>query len=97
MVGFQKIGRTGLAGLRIDADDRLKGAADIARVDGEIGNLPHIRIRRRDGVHALADGVLVAAGEGGMHQLAGIGMAFMHGKLVAEFGRLDQIVDVREG
>ena len=97
VVCLQQIGGARLAGLRIHPDDRLECPADIARVDGKVGHLPDIGIGIADGVHALADGVLVAAGKGGMHQLAGIGMAFMHGKLVAELRRLDQLVDVREG
>ena len=32
-----------------------------------------------------------------MHQLAGIGMTLMHGKLVTIFGRFNQIIDVGEG
>ena len=39
----------------------------------------------------------MAARKGSMHQLAGIGMAFMDRQLVAEFRCLDQLVDIREG
>ena len=39
----------------------------------------------------------MASGKGGMHQLAGIGMTLMHGKLVTIFGRFNQIIDVGKG
>ena len=97
MVCFQQIGRPCLAGLRINPDDGFKGAPDIAWVDGKIGHLPDIGIGVTDGIHTFADGVLMAARKGSMHQLAGIGMAFMDRQLVAEFRCLDQLVDIREG
>ena len=40
VVGLQDIGDAALAGLRVDADDRLVAAADILRVDRQIGHFP---------------------------------------------------------
>jgi hypothetical protein len=40
VVGFEQIGDAAFARLRIDANDRFVGAADIVGVDGQIWHVP---------------------------------------------------------
>ena len=84
------------ARLAVDADDRLVGAAEIGRVDRQVGHFPDLAVRRLQRLEALVDGVLVRAREGGEHQVAAIGMARMDRQLVAVFDRLADLVDVGE-
>ena len=48
------------------------------------------------GVEALVDRVLVAAGERGVHQVAAVGVALVHGQLVAVLDGATDLVDVGE-
>ncbi len=82
VIGFHDVGHAALAGLRVDPDDGLVGAADVlGGVDRQIRHLPQdvvdIRIRLVGSdfhrVQTLVDGVLVTAGEGGVHQVAAVG------------------------
>ena len=82
------IGDAALARLAVDADHRLVAAAEIGWDRSAGRALPRLaavalRLRRQ----ALLDRVLVRAGEGGEHQLAGIGMARMDRQLVAVLDR----------
>ena len=91
---LQQIGHAALAGLAVDADDGVVAAAQVGRVDRQIRHFP-------DGVRLLLgeaffDGVLMRAGEGGEDQVADIGMARVHGQLVAFFHHLAHRVDVGE-
>ena len=87
VVGLQHIGDAALARLAVDADHRLVAAAQVLRIDRQIGHLPDAAVAAAHRRHALLDRVLVRAREGGEHQLAAIGMARMHRQLVAVFGR----------
>ena len=73
--GIHDKGHAALSGLAVDPDDGFVFPADIRRVDGEIRHLPYLALTLQERMHALVDGVLVGAGEGGEHQLSGIGMA----------------------
>ncbi len=104
MVGLQQVGHAALAGLRVDADDRLVAAAQVFRVDREVGNGPlqlvdALALRfgvGRHGFEALLDGILVRAAEGGEHEVAGPRAALVHGQLIAVLGRALHCVDVAE-
>ena len=42
VLGLHQVGDAALAGLRVDADDRLVGAADVHRVDREVRHVPEL-------------------------------------------------------
>ncbi len=69
---LQDIGDATLAGLRVDADDRLVGSADILRIDRQIGHFPDGVIGDLDRLHALVDRILMRAGKGSIDQFADI-------------------------
>jgi hypothetical protein len=96
LVLFEHPGEAALAGLRIDADHRFVAAAEVGRVDRQVGHRPQLVVAVFLRGEALLDRVLMAARKGGEHQFAAIGMAFGHGQLVAVFDRLDHLVDVGE-
>src|ERR1700722_16245927 len=104
VVGLHDVGHAALAGLRVDPDHGLVGAPDIARVDRQIRYLPEHVVDVGVGgvrgnlhrVQALVDGVLVAAGERGVHQVAAVGVPFGDRKLVAVLDRATDLVDVGE-
>jgi hypothetical protein len=66
---FEQVGDAAFAALRVHADDLAVFAADVVRVDGEVGHVP-------DGFvllvtsEAFLDGVLMAAAEGGEDEFA---------------------------
>ena len=73
---FQQIGDTTLAGLAVDADDRLVAAADISRINRQVGDFPNaVRVLLGK---ALANRILVRTGEGGVDQIADIRVARMN-------------------
>ena len=80
VLGLHDVGDAALAALAVHPDDGLVGAADVLGVDGEVGHLPHVVValpppsRRQQRVHALLDGVLVGAGERGVHEVADVGV-----------------------
>ena len=84
VLAVEHIGNAAFARLGIDADDRLVRAADVLRVDGEIGHAPwDLGIFcnfARASVEAFFDRVLMRAGERGEYQLAGIGLTLRHGQ-----------------
>ena len=90
------IGGAALTGLGVDADDGLVLPAHIGGVDGQIGDLPEVGVGLLHILAALVDGVLVAAGEGGEHQLAGVGLAVAHGHLGGALEHLLDLVHVGE-
>ena len=96
VVALQDVGDAAFARLAVDADDRLVAAAEVGRVDRQVGHLPDLAVRGFERLEALVDGVLVRAREGGEHQVAAIGMARMDRQLVAVFDGLADLVDVRE-
>jgi hypothetical protein len=76
VLGLQHVGDAALAGLAVDPDDRLVAAADVVRVDRQVGHpqsTPSTWVPA-DGVapvlEALLDGVLVRAGEGRVDEVA---------------------------
>ena len=89
-------GGAALAGLGIDADDGLVLPSHVGGVDGQIGHLPHVGAAVLHVVEALVDGVLVAAGEGGEHQLAHVGLALPDLHLGAPLVHVPDFVDVVE-
>src|SRR5690554_8220788 len=91
---LQQVGDAALAGLAVDADDRVVAATDIRRVDRQVGDFPDtVGILLGE---ALADRILMRAGEGGMHQIADVRVARMHRQLVALFHDLAYAVDIGE-
>ena len=92
-LALHDVGHAALPGLGVDADDRLIGAADVGRVDRQVGDLPPPFALRG---HALVDGILMGAGEGGEDQLAGIRMARAHRQLRAGVGDLDQAAQIAQ-
>src|SRR5690606_35289767 len=104
VVVLQDVGDTALAGLRVDPDDRLVGAADVLGVDGQVRHGP-LQVVDADalglglglhGVEALLDGVLVGAGEGRVDQVAHVRVARVDLTLVALLPRATDLVDVGE-
>ena len=65
---LQKVADAALSGLGIHPDHiGVVGAADVLRVDGNVGHIPFMQIVFASVFHALCNGVLVRAGEGGEH------------------------------
>ena len=105
VLGLHDVGDAALAGLAVDPDDRLVAAADVLRVDRQVGHGPGKLVDRRrrprprrasSAVEALLDGVLVRAGEGGVDEVAAVGVARVHGQLVAVLDGAADLVDVGE-
>ena len=70
---LKQIADSALAALRIDPDDiRIVCAADIVRIDGDIGNIPAVKILFFSVFHALCDCVLMAARECGENKCSRI-------------------------
>ena len=98
VIALEQVRDAALAGLAVDADHRVVGAADIRRIDRQVRHIPHgcrVRFRPRGG-EALLDRVLVRARERGEHEVADVGMARMDRQLVAVLDRPDDLVDVGE-
>jgi hypothetical protein len=101
---LQDVGDAALAGLRVDPDDGLVGAADVLGVDRQVRDGPldvvdRLALLGRVGLQrleALLDGVLVGAGEGGVDQVARVGVARVDRHLVAVLDGAPDLVDVRE-
>ena len=96
LVLFQHPSEPALAALRIDADHRLVIAAEVGRVDRQVGHAPAFVVLPPVRLEPFLDRVLVAAGKGGEDQFAAIGVALVDRDLVAVFDRLDHPVDVGE-
>ena len=94
VIGLQDIGDAALARLAVDPDHRLVAAAEILRVDRQVGHLPEIVVALFLRFESLLDRILMRAGEGREHQLAGIGMARMHRQLGAVLGGTHHLVDI---
>ena len=95
-VVLHDIGGAALARLGVDADNGLVFPAHVGGVDGQIGDLPEVAAALLHILSALIDGVLVAAGEGGEHQLTGVGLPVAHGHLGAALVHVLDLVDVGE-
>ena len=94
VVVLEDVRDAALPRLAVDPDDRLVGAADVVRVDGQVGHLPKLLARFRVGLHALLDRVLVRARERGVDQLARIRMARVDRQLVARLHDPPDVVDI---
>ena len=75
MVLFQDPGDAALAGLAVDPDNGFIVAAEIARVDRQIGYVPIFVIALFLRRETFLDRVLMRTGESGEYQLASIRMA----------------------
>ena len=89
-------GRAALARLGVDADDGLILPPHVRRVDGQVGHLPVVAAALLHVAHALVDGVLVGAGEGGEHQLAHVGLPLADLHLGDLLVHVPDLVDVGE-
>ena len=96
VVGLEHVGDAALARLRVDADDRLVGAAHVGRVDRQVRHVPDGLARALVRLHALLDRVLVRAREGRVDELAGVRMARVDRQLGAHDGDVAHLVDVRQ-
>ena len=96
VIGAQDIGEAALARLAVDADHRLVIATNVFGIDRQIGHLKQRVIALGLGVKAFLDGVLMRAGKSGVDQFADIGVALVHGQLVAMFNDLLQPIDVMQ-
>jgi len=91
---LEQEGDAALAGLAVDANHGLVAAADVGRVDRQIRHLPDALLILLG--KALANRILVRAGERGMHKVADIGVARVYWQLVAFLHHLAHGVDVGE-
>ncbi|AIY16786.1 hypothetical protein KR76_08400 [Pimelobacter simplex] len=103
-LGLQQVGDAALAGLRVHPDHLVVGASEVGRVDGQVGHPPLDlggRLAELGGAgavlgEALADGVLVGAAEGGVDQVADVGVARVDLDAVAVLDGAADLVDVGE-
>ena len=71
---LQQIADAALAALGIDPDDvGVVGAADVLGVNRQIRHRPAVKVFLLPPGHALGNGVLMGAGEGGKHQSSRVG------------------------
>ena len=100
-VVLQDVGDAALAGLAVDADDvGLVLPVHVLGVQGQVGDGPVGFVPLLPELHALGDGVLVGAGEGGEDQLAGVGLAVAHvhaGELFIELHDVGHVGEVQLG
>ena len=76
---FQHKADAALAALAVDADNiGIVGASDVVGVNGDVGAGPAVFAMLLAVGHALCNGILMAAGEGGKHQLTGVGGALVN-------------------
>jgi len=86
VVGLHDVGHPALARLRVDPDHRFVGASDVLGVDRQIRHLPKDVVdvlvalvgSHLHRIQALVDGVLVAPGERGVHQIPAVGVTFVY-------------------
>ena len=91
---LQQVGDAALARLAVHANHRFVAAANVGRVDRQVRHFPQ-RIVFLLG-EALADRILVRAGEGGMHQVTDVRVARVNLDLVALFDDFAHAIDVGE-
>ncbi len=93
-VPLQHMGHAALAGLGVDAHHFLVAAAQIVGIDGQVRHAPGVaRLVLRQ---TLADRILVAAGEGGEHQIAGVRVTRMGLDLGDLLHQRDDLLHARE-
>src|SRR5690554_855670 len=86
VVPLKNIGYAALTRLAVDTNNFFVAAAQIERIDWQVGNIPYIPLF--PACKALAYGVLMAAGECSEHQLASVWMARMGGNFCTGFNHL---------
>ena len=91
---LQQVGDTAFARLAVHTDHRFVAATDVGRVDRQVRHFPQC-VGFLLG-EALADCVLVGAGERSVYQIADIRVTWVHLDLVALLDDLAHAVDVRE-
>ena len=75
---LQQIPDAALAALGVDPDHvGIVGAVDVPGIHGKVGHRPLVEILFLTPGHALGNGVLVGAGEGGEYQRARVGAALV--------------------
>ena len=74
MIAFQHVCHAALAGLAVDPHHGLVAAAQVQWIDGQVGHVPRAAVAGAV-AETFANRVLVTAGERGVHQFAGPGMA----------------------
>ena len=94
VIGIHDKGDAALAGLAVDAHHRLVLAADVCRIDGQIGHFPDAVIALGQRCGSLADGVLMGSGEGGKDQFSRIGLPVIHRHLGAPLAHLHDVIDI---
>jgi hypothetical protein len=72
---LEQVGDAAFARLAVDADHRFVAAADVGRVDRQVRHFPQLAFLLGE---ALADGVLVRAGERGVDQVADVRVTWVH-------------------
>ena len=87
---------TTLAGLAVDADNRLVFASDVGRIDRQIRNLPIWGFRFAHIFVPFVDRILMGAGECGEGKFACIWPALRNMHLGAALIDISDMVDVRE-
>ncbi len=101
VLGLHHVGDATLAGLAVHADHGFVRPSDVRGIDGEVRDAP-LRVLAAavalgvECLEPLLDRVLVAAGERGVHEVAGVGVARVHRQAVAILGGAAQLVDVTE-
>ena len=93
MLGFHHIRDATLARLAVDPDHRLVVAPHVLGVDRQIRDTPLLVVIGQ-GRKALLDGILVRAGERGVHQVPYVRMPGADREAVAVFRHPAQLVDV---
>ena len=90
--GIHDEGYAALAGLAVDADNRLVLASDITRIDRQVRNLPDAIGSLLKRLHTLADRILMGTGKCGKYQLACIRMSRVNGHLCAALTNLGDLL-----
>src|SRR3954452_1181289 len=93
MLGFHDVRHAAFAGLTVDANDCLVGAADVFRVDWQIRHFPRVVVRWQRG-HAFLDRVLVRTGERRVDEVAYVRVTRMDGQAIAVLRHAAQLVDI---
>jgi len=96
VVLFQQPGTAAFARLAVDPDHRFIAAANVARIERQVGDLPAGFLPRCTFGKAFADGVLMGAGKGGKDQLTGIRVARMQRQLITRRHRLNHLLHIAE-
>jgi len=100
VVLLQQPGRTTFPRLAVNPNHRFITAADIRRVEGQIGHLPHGFLLLCAPGKPLFDRILMRTGKRGEHQFAGIGMTRMDGQFIAggdDLNHAGHVTEIQSG